>query len=334
MPLGGPNSQRVLILAARRRDADLARHLLVEAGYSAHICDDVANLTHEMRAGAGCAVITDETLDGAAAQALHGWVQEQPAWSDFPIIMLTGKVDEPTRNRSAREMQDILGNVSFVERPFHPPTLASIARAALRSRSRQYDARELLERYELLARELQHRTKNLLAVILSIAGASLREGSDGHETFISRLHALAAAQDLFMEGDGVGAFLADIVRSITSSFGNRIFIEGPTVHLSPTVAQGFALIVHELATNAVKHGALAANGSIRVTWSLEEDNLDMTWREEGGPPVVPPRRAGFGRTVIERMIAQALDGAAALDFAPSGVVWRFTCSAHRALEGV
>lgn len=308
MPLGGPNSQRVLILAAHRRDADLARHLLVEAGYSAHICDDVANLTHEMRAGAGCAVITDETLDGAAAQALHGWVQEQPAWSDFPIIMLTGKVDEPTRNRSAREMQDILGNVSFVERPFHPPTLASIARAALRSRSRQYDARELLERYELLARELQHRTKNLLAVILSIAGASLREGSDGHETFISRLHALAAAQDLFMEGDGVGAFLADIVRSITSSFGNRIFIEGPTVHLSPTVAQGFALIVHELATNAVKHGALSTDvGSISIAWSVSagahQNILLFKWEERGGPRVLPPTRKSFGTVLLERAVA-------------------------------
>jgi two-component sensor histidine kinase len=83
-----------------------------------------------------------------------------------------------------------LGNVSLIERPFHPRTLASVARAAIRSRRRQYQARELLERYELLARELQHRTKNLLAVILSIAGASLRDDGDGPDVFVSRLHAL------------------------------------------------------------------------------------------------------------------------------------------------
>ena len=131
--------------------------------------------------------------------------------------------------------------------------------------------------------------------------------------------------------------LATLVRSHLAPFvadlDRRAVLAGPEVRLMPAAAEAIGLALHELATNAVKHGALAANGSIRVTWSVEEGNLVIAWREEGGPPVVLPRRAGFGRTVIERMIAQALDGAAALDFAPGGVVWRFTCPAHRALEG-
>lgn len=94
------------------------------------------------------------------------------------------------------------------------------------------------------------------------------------------------------------------------------------------------MALHELATNAVKHGALVGDGSIRIDWSVEEGNLAITWREHGGPSVAPPRRAGFGRTVVERMIAQALHGSATLDFAPAGIVWRFTCPAGRALEGV
>jgi two-component sensor histidine kinase len=308
MPLGGPNSERVLILTTRRRDADVAHRLLAEGGFPALVCDSAANLTREMRKGAGCALITDEAIDGFAAQMLHGWVQEQPAWSDLPIIVLTSKADESARSRLAGELQDTLGNISFVERPFHPRTLASVLRAAMRSRSRQYEARELLERYELLARELQHRTKNLLAVILSIAGASLREGGDGQEAFIARLHALAGAQDLLMEGDGRGALLADVVENITSSFGRRIVIDGPQVHLNSTLAQGFALIVHELATNAVKHGALSRDvGSISISWAVsvgaDATTLLFKWQERGGPMVLPPTRKSFGTVLLERALS-------------------------------
>ena len=307
MPLGGPDSERVLILTARRRDADVASRLLSGAGLATLVCHSVIHLIREMREGAACVVLTDEVIDGTAAQLLHDWIESQPAWSDLPIIVLTGKVDEPSRNRSARELQDTLGNVSLVERPFHPPTLASVARAALRSRRRQYEARELLQRYELLARELQHRTKNLLAVILSIAGASLRDDEDGPDVFVSRLHALAAAQDLLMEGDGRGTFLSDIVRAVTSSFGDRIGIEGPQVHLTPTLAQGFALIVHELATNAVKHGALSqGGGNVAINWSVSvganETTLVFRWQERGGPPVLPPRRKSFGSVLLERAV--------------------------------
>lgn len=307
MPLGGPSSERVLILAERRRDADIASRLLVGAGLAALTCQSAAHLVREMRKGAACVVITDEAIDGTAAQLLHGWIEEQPPWSDLPIIVLTGRVNETMRNRSARELQDTLGNVSLVERPFHPPTLASVALAALRSRRRQYEARELLERYELLARELQHRTKNLLAVILSIAGASLRDNGDGPDVFISRLHALAAAQDLLMEGNGRGTFLREIVCAVTSSFGDRIVIDGPQVHLNSSLAQGFALIVHELATNAVKHGALSRDeGSVAIRWETAvgagETTLHFKWQERGGPLVLPPKRKSFGTILLERAV--------------------------------
>ncbi len=79
MPLGGPNSERVSILAERRRDSDVARRLLAESGFPTPVCRDPASLTRELREGAGCALITDEAIDGSAAQMLHGWVQEQSA---------------------------------------------------------------------------------------------------------------------------------------------------------------------------------------------------------------------------------------------------------------
>jgi two-component sensor histidine kinase len=230
----------------------------------------------------------------------------QPSWSDFPIVVLTAHDDTPGRNALANQLQDILGNVSFLERPFHPTTLISVARTALRSRRRQYQTRELLDRRNLLARELQHRTKNLLAVIQAIASASLPE-SAGREAFFARLHALARAQDLIIESAGRGALLRDIVGDALESFGTRALVDGPEVFLNSNAAQGFALIMHELATNAAKHGALMVeSGTVSVRWSIdtsaEEPTIVFQWREHGGPPVTPPKRKGFGTILLQRAV--------------------------------
>jgi two-component sensor histidine kinase len=332
MPLGGPNSERALVLALRRRDGEVARRVLSEAGFVALVCEDADHLAREMRRGTGFAVLTEEIIDGSTAQMMYNWIKEQPAWSDLPMIVLTGKTDAPARNQLARELQDILGNITFLERPFHPSTLISVSRAALRSRRRQYEARELLERYELLAAELQHRTKNLLTVILSIATASLREDGDG-KALIARLHALAKAQDLLMEGDGRGAYLADVVLGITSSFGNRVTLAGPQVHLRPSLAQGFALIVHELATNAAKHGALSdEDGSVAVSWSVgiqpDQATILFKWQERGGPPALPPERKGFGMVLLERAVASA-GSAPRFDYTPKGFTYELTAALER-----
>ena len=160
----------------------------------------------------------------------------------------------------------------------------------------------MLERYMLLARELQHRTKNLLAVIQSIASVSLSDGA-GREAYLARLHALGRAQDLLLEGDGRGASIKDLVAQILDSFGQRVTTDGPPVHLSATTAQGFALILHELATNAAKHGALSVpTGKVTVHWLPEAGSrpaLRFRWCERGGPPALPPTRKGFGTTVLE-----------------------------------
>ena len=255
MSAGNRGSERVLILARRRRDTEVASNLFNETGYSTHICRDIHHLTRELARGAAAAVITEEEVEGEGVKDLQAWIAGQPAWSDVPIVVLTGRTDTPKRTHSAQRLQDLLGNVTFLERPFHPTTLLSVARSAMRSRRRQYQALELLERYELLARELQHRTKNLLSVIISIASASLNGSGDGRDAFIARLHAMAKAQDLLMADDGRGATLADLAQTILVSFGERVSLDGPPVHLKPSVAQGFALIMHELATNAANRFA-------------------------------------------------------------------------------
>jgi two-component sensor histidine kinase len=319
MPFGGPDSERALILL-RRRDADVAAQLLSEALFAVKVCADPMQLLAEFATGAGFALIGEELASEArTVDSFGAWIKAQPPWSDLPIIMIRGRGDAPNRNRGAAVLQEKFGNISFLERPFHPTTLVSLARTALRSRRRQYEARALLARHELLASELQHRTKNLLSVIHSIASGSLREGGEGSKVFMARLQSLAKAQDrIFEEG---GADLDHIVRDVVDTFGPRISIEGPPVFVNSGVAQGLALIVHELATNSAKYGALTTpSGSVSVRWSLdasgEEPAIKFTWQEHGGPPAAPPNRRGFGTILLERAVAS--EGPPRFNYGSSG----------------
>lgn len=132
-----------------------------------------------------------------------------------------------------------------------------------------------------------------------------------------------------MERDGRGMFLHDVVRQHVEGFGGRVSISGPQVLLKPSASQGFALILHELSTNAVKFGALAApSGMILVSWSVDDaltGNLVFNWVEQGGPPVLPPDRKGFGTVLLKHAVASA-SGPPALDYAPSGFSYRLAAA--------
>ena len=315
----------------------LRQSLLQEAGWPTLICADIANWCVELKNGAAFSVVVEEALIAGDLTCIAEWIKEQPPWSDFPIVVLTSHGDAPGRQTIADRLLNVLGNVSFLERPFHPSTLVSVARSALVSRRRQYQAREMLERHSLLTAELQHRTKNLLAVIRAIASASL-EDSHGRDAFFSRLHALAAAQDLIIDGAARGALMQDVVGKAIESFANRVSVDGPQVFLNPNAAQGFALILHELTTNATKHGALKTDtGTVSVRWSFDaasaEPAIFFQWQERGGPPVTPPKRKGFGSVLLERAVAAA-DDPPRFDYAPEGFTYevRATLAQQRQSE--
>ncbi len=136
---------RALILAPIGRDAALAASLLQEGEIESIVCTDLPGLVAELARGAGLVLITQEALASADLHEISGWIAEQPAWSDLPFIIVTARGGDPERNRRERRLIDTLGNVSFVERPFHPFTLVSLSRTALRSRQKQYQARAQLE---------------------------------------------------------------------------------------------------------------------------------------------------------------------------------------------
>lgn len=190
------------------------------------------------------------------------------------------------------------------------------------------------ERLRFIANELSHRTKNLLAVVQALAGqigrrsASLREFQTH---FSQRLQGLSRSIDLLVEEDGRSASIADLVRSHLEPFGEvdgmRISVTGPDVLLNPEAAQNIGLALHELATNAIKHGALSVpEGVITVYWEFDTRGpgparFRLIWRERNGPEVIPPTRQGFGHMVLQRMAAETLQGNVAHEFDSRGVSW-------------
>jgi signal transduction histidine kinase len=174
MSQGGVVSERVLILAPRGRDAAIAASILQDGGLSVLACRDLSDLLQAMEAGAGLAVIADEGLFGADMAHLSAWIGSQPSWSDFPVVLLTQRGGSIERNPALQRASEALGNVSFLERPFHPTTLLSAVRTALRGRRRQYEARSRIEEIRrgetLLERRVAERTAELESANRMLAG--------------------------------------------------------------------------------------------------------------------------------------------------------------------
>ncbi|HEX8532676.1 MAG TPA: ATP-binding protein [Allosphingosinicella sp.] len=148
-------SERALILAPLGRDAAVAKAMLAEIGVQAHICNSLQEVRAELEAGAGFVVTTEEALRTADLHGLSDWIGSQPEWSDMPFVLLTSRGGGLEQNPAAGRYLDVLGNVTFLERPFHPTTLVSVARSALRGRRRQYEARARLEALHESERQLR-----------------------------------------------------------------------------------------------------------------------------------------------------------------------------------
>ena len=187
---------------------------------------------------------------------------------------------------------------------------------------------------QFLMREITHRSKNLLAVVQALAGQTARTADSLDEfqkRFGRRLQGLSASHDVLVHEGWRGAPLADLVRQQLASFVDaenpRIEIAGPDVVVTVEAAQAIGLAIHELATNAIKYGALSrVSGEVKIAWAFngngpEPQTLRMSWIEEGGPPVTPPSRNGFGHIVLKQMIANSLGGEVDMQFASEGLMW-------------
>ena len=179
---------------------------------------------------------------------------------------------------------------------------------------------------ELIFNELNHRVKNTLALVQAIAHQTLKgaEGSRLADDFQKRLASLAAAHSLLTKANWESAPLRELLRdalAVSDAADARIELNGPHVRLSPKQSLAVAMAIHELNTNAIKYGALSSDdGTVSVDWRpVNGTHLDLTWTERGGPPVEAPARRGFGTFMIERVLANDLEGEVTLDFGKEGL---------------
>ena len=186
----------------------------------------------------------------------------------------------------------------------------------------------------MLVDELNHRVKNTLSTVQSITRQALRSSDDPkviRELIESRIFALSRSHDLLTHQNWEGAGLSDLIDAALEPFGvtngraERFKVEGANIRLAPKATLALGIAFHELATNAVKYGALSNDiGTVMISWdtktSPDGERLMLTWREKNGPAVVPPTRRGFGSQVIERGLAHELNCKVRLEYLPEGLM--------------
>ncbi|WP_260921966.1 sensor histidine kinase [Novosphingobium sp. 9] len=195
------------------------------------------------------------------------------------------------------------------------------------------EMRDAEQRIALLLDEVNHRSKNMLAVILSIA----RRTDSGHPDFVKRLEqrirGLAANQDLLVSRSWSNVPLIDMIEAQLGNIGEvsrQVRMAGPPVSLSPAAAESLAMAMHEMATNSLKYGALSvAAGWIDIVWSLsgeqEAPRFELSWCESDGPPVTPPVRTGFGTRITIDVPRSRLNAVVETRYPPEGFVWTLAC---------
>ncbi len=204
------------------------------------------------------------------------------------------------------------------------------------------ETKQAEEHQRLLIHELNHRVKNTLATVQSIASQTLRNAAtldEAQTAFEARLFALSRAHDVLTRENWEGASLRAIISEAIAPYSNaredRLHLRGPDVRLSPRMALALAMALQELSTNAAKYGALSnETGEIQISWTQDSTqtppHLHLRWEESGGPPVQAPKRRSFGTRLIERSLGLDLEGDVEIRFAPGGVI----CTVDAPLEPV
>ncbi|AZG79050.1 response regulator [Methylocystis rosea] len=282
-------------------------------------------------------ILVDVCMPDLDGFELAQMIRDHPRFTDTAIIFVSAI--NVTEMDSLRGYE--LGAVDYVSVPVVPNILRAKVRvfvdlhiktqalARMNSELEQRVAERTAEletaiaRQELLAHEVDHRARNALAVIQSIV--ALTPADDGlyfASAVRGRIHAMATAHNLLSESRWSGANLLNLVKEELAPYAqSSIKIAGEAVSIAPSIAQSLALVLHELATNAAKYGALKdSEGSLSVSWQLSDERLELKWREEGNADVVPPSRAGFGSKVIETSITGQLQGQIEREWKASGLV--------------
>lgn len=293
----------------------LAPHYEVEA-----VADGQAAL-EAARRRAPELVLSDVMMPGLDGFGLLAALRADPVLGSVPVLLLSARAGEESQVEGLAAGAD-----DYLVKPFGAREL--LARVRTHVDMAQW-RRQNETRLKLLVDELNHRVKNTLATVQSIAsqvlsGTAVSEGA--RDAIEARLIALSRSHDLLTRERWTAASLHEIAAQALEPFrrhgaGERFVLDGTDVRLPPKQALALGMAFHELATNAAKYGALSNDrGRVQLGWSVEGERLRLAWHEHGGPAVRPPSRKGFGSRLIERGLAHELDGRVRLDYAVDGVV--------------
>jgi two-component sensor histidine kinase/CheY-like chemotaxis protein len=322
-------------------------------------------------------LILDVQMPGITGFELAQMIKERKKTSEVPIIFLTayynedehiiegydsGAVDyllKPVNPSILRSKVAVLVELFLKQRQLEDANRALSAEVAER-RVVQQKLSELNETLEqrvrdrteahklaeqqirLLMTEVNHRSKNLLSVVMAIAQQTAASSPQEFvKRFSNRVQALAVNHDLLVKSQWRNIETSELISGQLAHFGDivgrRILVGGPPLRLRSAAAQSIGMVVHELSTNAVKYGALSGDeGHIEIAWEIDGSGTEpvflIRWTERNGPPIVAPTYRGFGTTVVTKMVEMSLDGETRLDYAPTGLTWKFACPLQNAME--
>ncbi len=312
-------SEVVHVLAPLGRDAQSVCSILATRQFETNIVHSLNELAAALGDDTGAVVLTEDAMVGRDWSRLVDALEAQPSWSSYPFIFIIGRRNAEASPHAAHALlPPELSNVMMLEKPMGSATLLSAVAWALGGRRRQFQTRDHLRELEqsaarqrLMTRELAHRVKNTIAVLQSIVSQTMRpfpEMGPIKDRLVERFAALARAHDLLLTTDFHSAMFRQLVVasvSVHDGDGTHFTLDGPDFEISPQAALSFALVFHELATNAVKYGALSTGaGHVKVSWEITPDeHLVLKWREMGGPAVAEPAVKGFGSRLIRTTLA-------------------------------
>jgi two-component sensor histidine kinase len=332
-----PSERGVLVLAPVGRDAKIAASILATNGIASHICASLDETLPHLDE-AQCLVVAEEALISSDRNQFASWLDRQPTWSDFPIVLLTMRGTEIDKRLSFLD-----GYLIVLERPFLASSLANSVRSALRARARQLEVKsyieqkqEVADRQKLLIRELHHRVKNTLANVRAMMGATAKSSGsveDFMRDFSARIVSLADTHSMLTDDYWQMASLQKLLESELRHYDtndkSRVLLEGPDVALVADIAIPVGMAFHELASNSSKYGALSRpQGRVEVRWSVgsvgDDQIVTLDWLERGGPAVEQPKSRGFGTTLLEKVVAVQCDAKVELNYHRDGL--RFAMS--------
>jgi two-component sensor histidine kinase len=323
----------VLVAAPFRRDAAILEGILRQHGLATTVCGDATDLARQLIADSAALVMSQEALTPRMLDVVAGYLAAQPSWSELPLVLLLDAHHQHGSILTSLRTRLPSSKLTVLQRPVRALELVTTIQAAVASRRRQLQLRDHIVWQEELQRELNHRVKNILANVMAIYHMTVRQSAsleefterfEGRLTALSRVHHALVVSS---EPSALSAVAELVLAPYRSNSGQRVLIAGPAIDVTPTAAATLALCLHELATNAAKYGALSCpQGRVALTWAFEQGEAStmvrLCWAEDGGPPVAPPSRRGYGTSFIRSAANGSLSGSVDLQFRPEGLVCR------------